>query len=70
MNEMSTTKAAVRKLLKDRLTSMTDADRHGLSVSACRHVATSPEFEAARVVMLYLSTPTEVDTAPLALKCW
>ncbi len=30
----------------------------------------SPEFAAARVVMLYLSMPTEVDTANLALKAW
>jgi len=30
----------------------------------------TPEFAAARVVMLYLSMPTEVDTAPLALRCW
>jgi 5-formyltetrahydrofolate cyclo-ligase len=39
-------------------------------LSACSFVANSPEFAAARVVMLYLSMPTEVDTSPLALKCW
>ena len=30
----------------------------------------SPEFLAANVVMLFLSAPLEVDTAPLALRCW
>jgi len=49
---------------------MTDEQRHSQSLAACTHIARSPEFRAARVVLLYLSTPTEVDTAPLALRCW
>ena len=64
------TKQAVRRRLRETLAAMSEADRHAKSVSACRFVTTSPEFDAARVVMLYLSTPTEVDTASLALKCW
>jgi 5-formyltetrahydrofolate cyclo-ligase len=49
---------------------MTPADRHAKSVAACSLLASSPEFRAASVVMLYLSTPTEVETSHLALKCW
>ena len=63
-------KAVIRKQLRDTLASMGEVDRHAKSAAACRLVAGSPEFDAARVVMLYLSTPTEVDTASLALKCW
>ncbi len=64
------TKQAVRRQLRDTLAAMNDADRHVKSVSACRFVCTTPEFDAARVVMLYLSSPAEVDTAAIALRCW
>src|SRR4051812_1777810 len=64
------TKQAIRRQLRETLAAMNDADRHAKSVSACRFVCGSGEFEAARVVMLYLSTPAEVDTAPIALRCW
>jgi 5-formyltetrahydrofolate cyclo-ligase len=63
-------KPAVRRRLRETLAALSEADRHAKSISACRCIAGSPEFDAARVVMLYLSTPTEVDTAPLALRCW
>jgi 5-formyltetrahydrofolate cyclo-ligase len=70
MNSMSSGKAVIRRQLRETLSAMSEADRHAKSMAACRLIATSPEFDAARVVMLYLSTPTEVDTASLALKCW
>ena len=63
-------KAALRRQLKDKVATLTEEQRHRKSLAACALVASSPEFAAARVVMLYLSTPTEVDTSPLALKCW
>ena len=64
------TKQAVRRRLRETLAGMTDPDRHAKSLSACRFACGSQEFDAARVVMLYLSMPTEVDTAPIALRCW
>ena len=64
------TKSALRKQLRDVLAAMSDADRHAKSLAACSLITSSPEFEAARVVMLYLSTALEVDTAPLALRAW
>ena len=72
MNSMSSNsgKAVIRRQLRETLAAMGEADRHAKSLAACRHITTSAEFDAARVVMLYLSTPTEVDTASLALKCW
>ena len=69
MTDMNT-KPALRRELRQVLGAMSDVDRHDKSVSACRLVAASEEFQSARVVMLYLSMPTEVDTAGLALKCW
>ncbi len=69
MSDMST-KPVLRRQLRDRLAAMTEADRHAKSLAACTLLTNSPEFAAASVVMLYLSTPTEVDTAALALRCW
>ena len=64
------TKQVVRRKLRETLAAMNDSDRHAKSVAACRFVCGSPEFAAAHVVMLYLSTPTEADTAAIALRCW
>lgn len=63
-------KTAMRRELRQRLDAMTDPQRHAKSLAACRSAAELPEFAAARVVMIFLSTPTEVDTASLALRCW
>ena len=69
MSDMNS-KAAVRKHLREVLAALTETQRHQKSLNACSLVAASPEFAAARVVMLFLSTPHEVDTASLALKSW
>jgi 5-formyltetrahydrofolate cyclo-ligase len=63
-------KAAVRKQLREMLAAMPESERHAKSLGACSLLSASPEFHAARVVMLFLSTPNEIDTASLALKCW
>jgi 5-formyltetrahydrofolate cyclo-ligase len=63
-------KPAIRRQLHEKLVAMTDADRQAKSLMAAGFIAASPEFAAARVVMLYLSSPQEMDTAPLALRCW
>jgi 5-formyltetrahydrofolate cyclo-ligase len=70
MNSMSSSKAVIRRHLRETLVAMGEPDRHAKSMAACRLIAGMAEFDAARVVMLYLSNPTEVDTASLALKCW
>ena len=49
---------------------MSASDRHTKSSTACNFIISSPEFRAARVVMLYLALPTEVDAAAIALKAW
>jgi len=69
MSDMKS-KASVRRELRELLAAMSEDQRHAQSVSAISLLTASPEFHAARVVMLYLSTPTEVDTTQLALRCW
>lgn len=66
----SLNKSAIRRQLREILAAMSEADRHAKSVAISALVSASPEWAAARVVMLYLSTPQEVDTAPLALRAW
>jgi 5-formyltetrahydrofolate cyclo-ligase len=63
-------KPAIRRQLKAALLEQPPADRHAKSAAACALLASCPEFAAATVVMLYLSTAEELDTAPLALRCW
>jgi 5-formyltetrahydrofolate cyclo-ligase len=70
MSDVNTNKSVIRRHLREVLERLTDADRHTKSLAACNLIAASPEFAQARVVMLYLSMATEVDTASLALKSW
>ncbi|HEY0008416.1 MAG TPA: 5-formyltetrahydrofolate cyclo-ligase [Tepidisphaeraceae bacterium] len=63
-------KTQVRQHLRKVLAGLTDADRHARSVAACALLASTPEFQMAGTIMLYLSTPSEVDTATLALRAW
>ncbi len=63
-------KQAIRSTLRQTLAGISPADHQTKSAAACNAIASSPEFAAARVVMLYLSMAQEVDTASLALRCW
>ncbi|HEV7301526.1 MAG TPA: 5-formyltetrahydrofolate cyclo-ligase [Tepidisphaeraceae bacterium] len=63
-------KPAIRRELKAALAAHSVVDRHAKSVAACALLSASPEFQAAKVVMLYLAMPEELDTANLALRCW
>jgi 5-formyltetrahydrofolate cyclo-ligase len=63
-------KLIIRRQLKERLAAMPESDRQTKSLAAANFLSASPEFAAARIVMLYLTAAQEIDTAPLALKCW
>jgi 5-formyltetrahydrofolate cyclo-ligase len=63
-------KSTIRNQLREKLESMSDVDRKAKSLAATGFLTASPEFAAARIVMLYLTAAFELDTAPLALKCW
>ncbi|MGA3066546.1 MAG: 5-formyltetrahydrofolate cyclo-ligase [Tepidisphaeraceae bacterium] len=68
--DQASDKSQIRRQLKAKLEAMTESDRQAKSLRACSLMCSSPEFTAARVVMLYLSSQYEIDTAPLALRCW
>jgi len=70
MSESANGKSAIRRQLREKLSQMTGPSRHAKSVTACSLVVASPEFQSARVVMLYLSMTFEVDTSNLALRAW
>jgi len=63
-------KPLIRRQLRQVLANMSDAERRAKSHAACALVAASPEFAQASSIMLYLSMPQELDTSPLALRCW
>lgn len=63
-------KTIIRKQLRERLAGLSEQERREKSAAACSLLTSSPEFAAARVVMLYLSAATEVDTASIALRSW
>ena len=69
MDDVSS-KPAIRRMLREKLVAIPPAQRHAKSVAACALVTSVPEFTQARVVMLYLSVEEEIDTCPLALRCW
>jgi 5-formyltetrahydrofolate cyclo-ligase len=60
----------MRHRLKAALEAMDPAVRHAKSIAASALLSSTPEFAQAKTVMLYMAMPTEVDPAPLALKCW
>lgn len=64
------TKADLRKLLRQRLAAIGEEDRRRKSHEACGLFTRTREFANARVVMIYLSMATEVDTAAIALRAW
>jgi 5-formyltetrahydrofolate cyclo-ligase len=63
-------KPAVRALLKGRIAGIALEIRREKSVQACREVIESEVFGVAKVVMVYLSTPDEIDTTLLIQAAW
>lgn len=63
-------KAAVRRQLREMLAMTNEADRHSKSLAAATALCGTREFADARTVMLFLSTPHEIDTASIALRAW
>ena len=68
--DKSADKNTIRLQLRQVLRALSPEQRHIKSQAACRQLIDSPEFAAAKVVMLYLSMSQEVDTAPIALRAW
>ncbi len=63
-------KINIRTQMKTFLTGITPQERHRRSLAACELLAGTKEFRNAHLVMLYMSMPTELETATLAVKAW
>lgn len=63
-------KSILREHVRRTLASASAAELHEFSLAACRRVVETPEYQRADVLMIYLSTPREVDTTSLALRAW
>jgi 5-formyltetrahydrofolate cyclo-ligase len=63
-------KAELRRMLRNSLLAMPPKQRNEKSRRACRNLISTPQFQAASTVMLYLSLPHEVDTGEAILHAW
>ncbi len=63
-------KAQLRSELQKRLLQMSDEQRSGKSHKACQNLISTPQFQSASAIMMYLSLPHEVDTSEAILHAW
>jgi 5-formyltetrahydrofolate cyclo-ligase len=67
---LSVQKKALRDELRQRLSAIPEEELARRSAAACRLLCEQPVYARAEVVMIFLSTPIEVDTRQLALQAW
>ena len=67
---MNPAKQAIRTTMRGRLAAMDPDVRGTKGCLASEKVVKLPEFHSAKVVMIYLSTETEIDTVAIALAAW
>jgi 5-formyltetrahydrofolate cyclo-ligase len=63
-------KKELRQELRSRLGAIPPEELQQRSASACRLLCMQDEYRRAGTLMLFLSTPHEVDTRQLALQAW
>ena len=63
-------KVQLRSELQKRLLEMSAEQRGEKSQKACRNLVSTPQFQRASAVMMYLSLPHEVDTSEAILYAW
>ncbi len=64
------TKRQLRQLLRERVAAIPPEQMHERSVAACRLLCAQREYREADVIMIFLSTPHEIETSHIALKAW
>ena len=67
---MTAVKKKLRQHVRETLARIARPENHARSLQAIDRMVALEEFRAARIVMLYLPMPEEVDTLPLAEACW
>jgi 5-formyltetrahydrofolate cyclo-ligase len=63
-------KKQLRQQIRERLAAIRPADMQARSAAACALLCETEEYRRADVVMIFLSTVHEVDTAPIAIQAW
>lgn len=63
-------KEQLRSDLQKRLLAMPPEQRSEKSHKACRNLISTPQFQSASSIMMYLSLPHEVDTSEAILHAW
>ena len=63
-------KTELRRKLQNGLLAMPSEQRSLKSRKACQNLISTPEFQSASTVMMYLSLPHEVDTSEAILHAW
>jgi 5-formyltetrahydrofolate cyclo-ligase len=63
-------KAKLRSELQKRLLNISDEQRSLKSHKACQNLLSTPQFQGASAVMMYLSLPHEADTSEAILHAW
>ncbi|MHC4574854.1 MAG: 5-formyltetrahydrofolate cyclo-ligase [Planctomycetota bacterium] len=63
-------KMHLRRRLQKCLLEMSEEQRLEKSKRACRNLVSTPQFQSASAVMMYLSLPHEVDTSEAILYAW
>ncbi len=63
-------KRELRQELRRKLAAIPPVELQQRSALACRRLCETAEYRRAEVIMLFLSTPNEVDTTQLALQAW
>lgn len=64
------TKRELRQQLRETLASIAPADFARRSADVHHLLFELTEYRRAETIMIYLSTPQEVDTAPIAVQAW
>ena len=68
--ELNMDKEQLRRRLQKRVLEMTEEQRSQKSRKACQNLVSTPQFQNASVVMMFLSLPHEVDTSEAILYAW
>jgi 5-formyltetrahydrofolate cyclo-ligase len=63
-------KDQLRRMLMKRLLAISSEQRTERSRKACRNLASTPQFQQASTIMMFLSLPHEVDTSEAILHAW
>jgi 5-formyltetrahydrofolate cyclo-ligase len=63
-------KAQLREKLQERLFEMGKKQRTAKSKKACQNLISTPQFQNASTIMLYLSLPYEADTTEAIIRAW